>query len=303
MNLAAEAPTETGDPYFSRLGPRWEAAERCDPVVHGDAPGPLGDSALRAYAREGFHAFEQLISPEEAAELRAEGERLARDAEPGDSRLIIEPQSRLVRSIFQLHRSNRLVRKLCRDPRIVGPVRQILGSEVYIHQSRINFKPALGGKEFFWHSDFETWHMEDGMPRMRAVSLSLNLTENHEFNGPLMVIGGSHEVYIRCAGETPEDHYKHSLRRQEYGVPGEEALRQLVARGSGIHAPKGKPGSAVLFDCNTMHGSVGNLSPQPRINLFLVFNSVENPLVESFGGQPPRPEFLAEREVVPVSQW
>jgi len=140
------------------------------------------------------------------------------------------------------------------------------------------------------------------MPRMRAVSLSINLTENNEFNGPLMLVDGSHRKYIRCAGETPDDHFKASLRKQEYGVPSSDALRMLVEEGEGITAPKGGPGSATLFDCNTMHGSVANLSPYPRTNLFLVFNSVENRLVNPFGGKPPRPEFLGERDVVPLSE-
>jgi ectoine hydroxylase len=216
--------------------------------------------------------------------------------------VIVEPGSAVVRSLFRLHRTNDLFRELCKDPRIAGIARQILGSKVYIHQSRVNFKPAFSGKEFFWHSDFETWHVEDGMPRMRALSVSINLTENNEFNGPLMVVGGSHQTYIRCVGKTPDDHFKDSLRKQEYGVPCCDALEKLVESGTGIAAPKGAPGSATLFDCNTMHGSVGNLSPYPRTNFFVVFNSVDNSLVEPFGGKPPRPEFLGEREVIPVSE-
>ncbi len=65
----------------------------------------------------------------------------------------------------------------------------------------------------------------------------------------------------------------------------------------GIQAPKGLPGSVVFFDCNTMHGSNGNLSPTPRVNLFAVYNSVENPITEPFGDRPPRPEYLAERDI------
>jgi ectoine hydroxylase len=176
---------------------------------------------------------------------------------------------------------------------------QILASSVYVHQSRINYKPAFRGREFYWHSDFETWHVEDGMPRMRAVSVSLSLTENTEFNGPLMVVPQSHQWYVRCVGATPADHFKASLRKQLYGVPNREALEMLVSRG-GIQAPKGPPGSATFFESNLMHGSTGNLSPAPRINLFVVYNSVENAVTDPFGSQPPRPEFLAERRVVPI---
>lgn len=66
------------------------------------------------------------------------------------------------------------------------------GGDVYIHQSRINDKFGFKGSGFNWHSDLETWHSEDGMPRMRALSASLMLTDNNEFNGPLMLIPGSH---------------------------------------------------------------------------------------------------------------
>jgi ectoine hydroxylase len=52
----------------------------------------------------------------------------------------------------------------------------------------------------------------------------------------------------------------------------------------------------VFFDCNTMHGSNSNISPYPRANLFMVYNSVENRLQDPPGGLKPRPEFIAARE-------
>jgi len=292
----------TTDPYASRFESTWSAIDREDPVIWGEGKGPLSDQEVKSFAREGFLGKQQLVTADEANQLLAEARRLADAADPAADDVIIEPSNQAVRSLFRIHRTNDLFRSICKDSRIADVARQILGGEVYIHQSRINFKPAFSGKEFFWHSDFETWHIEDGMPRMRAVSFSINLTENNEFNGPLMVVGGSHELYIRCVGDTPDDHFKNSLRKQEYGVPSRDALQMLVERGSGISAPKGGPGSATIFDGNTMHGSVGNLSPYPRTNLFVVFNSVENTLVEPFGGKPPRPEFLGERDVVPVSE-
>src|SRR5690606_14002734 len=142
------------------------------------------------------------------------------------------------------------------------------------HQSRVNFKPAFVGKEFYWHSDFETWHVEDGLPRMRALSISINLTDSTDLNGPLMVIPGSRRSFVACVGETPENHYQESLRRQQYGVPDPRVLTELAQ--TGIVTAKGKAGSVVLFDCNAMHGSNSNITPFPRCSLFIVYNSVEN---------------------------
>jgi ectoine hydroxylase len=184
---------------------------------------------------------------------------------------------------------------LSRDARVLDVARQILDSEVYVHQSRVNLKPGFRGKEFYWHSDFETWHVEDGMPRMRALSVSIALTQNYPFNGPLMLIPGSHKTYVSCVGETPKDHYRQSLKKQEYGVPDKESLQRLADHG-GIVAPTGAAGSAVFFDCNLMHGSNSNISPYPRSNVFFVYNSMENTLGEPLHGLKPRPEYIAARE-------
>ena len=64
----------------------------------------------------------------------------------------------------------------------------------------------------------------------------------------------------------------------------------------GIAAPTGPAGSAVFFDCNTMHGSNGNITPYPRSNAFFVYNSVENTLQDPFCGLKPRPEHIATRQ-------
>lgn len=299
-------PQATADPYWSRSASTWAAVDRVDPVVWPaesitGKDSELSPEQLRDFDQNGYYHAPGLLSQTEASTLLAEANSLAEEAAhrptPG---VVLEPGSRCVRSLFRLHRTSDTFRALIKDPRLVDVARRLLGSEVYVHQSRINFKPAFDGKQFFWHSDFETWHVEDGMPRMRAVSVSISLTGNHEFNGPLIVIPGSHRKYIRCVGATPENHFEQSLKSQEYGVPSRDAMRELVQAG-GMTAPKGSPGSALFFECNLMHGSGGNLSPDPRTNLFVVYNSVENGMTDPFGEMPPRPEFLAEREVVPVS--
>lgn len=296
---------ERFDLYPSRVGGEAKILERKDPVLHGDpdaqAQGPLGPEELERFERDGFLFFRGFF-PEER--IRESCERLEQMVEERQDDLspevVREPDSDEIRSFFRVHESEPVFGRLARDRRLVGIAEQILGSRVYIHQSRVNRKPGFDGKEFYWHSDFETWHVEDGLPRMRAVSAAINLTENFPFNGPLMVIPGSHRYYVSCAGYTPEKHYLKSLRKQEYGVPRHEHLRWLVEQGGGIAAPTGPPGSVLLFECNVMHASAGNITPYPRSNLFFVFNSVENALEQPFSGQPPRPEHIGSRKAEPV---
>jgi len=288
------------DVYPSRLEDRVQLLERVDPVVYRDAgiAGPLTADELSTYEEEGFLVKPSLFSQSEISELSEALAAWIRSGElEGLEEVITEPGQGAVRSIFRVHQLHPLYDRLARDVRLLGAATQVLGSDAYIHQSRVNLKPGFSGKEFYWHSDFETWHAEDGMPRMRALSVSLALPKKFPFNGPLMVIPGSHRTYVACVGVTPEDHYKQSLKRQEYGVPDQDTLRTLTERG-GISAPTGEAGTAVFFDCNAMHGSNGNITPYPRNNVFFVFNSIENQLQEPFCGRAPRPEHIAARQRV-----
>lgn len=297
--------TEAPNIYQSRTGSEAAILGRPDPVVYtGCDPvqqDVLTPQQLSGYRRKGFMVLPKLFSSDEVALYMREGERLSQDEEIRKrEECIIERSGQEVRSVFRVHRLSALFQRLVADPRVANVARQILGSEVYIHQSRLNFKPGFGGGEFYWHSDFETWHIEDGMPRMRALSCSVLLTDNSEFNAPLMVIPGSHKYFISCVGETPAEHYKQSLKAQQYGVPDQISLKFLADQG-GIQTLKGAAGSVIFFDCNTMHGSSSNISPYPRSNLFFVYNSVDNGLDQPRSGMPPRPEFIASRsDVAPV---
>jgi ectoine hydroxylase len=269
-----------------------------DPYRSRVAAGPLDARQLRRFEHDGYLLVEDALAPGEVAVLQQELETMCRAyAETDDPIVVREPDSGDVRSIFMVHRASAVFRRLAAHPTIAAIARQLLADEVYVHQSRINLKPAFRGKEFYWHSDFETWHVEDGMPRMRAVSVSLPLSRNTPLNGPLMLVPGSHRHFVACVGATPEDNYKRSLRRQETGVPDDASLSALVELG-GIEAPLAQPGSLLLFDCNTMHGSGPNMTPTPRSNAFLVYNAVSNRVTAPFGGGRPRPEFVASRETI-----
>ena len=290
------------DWYPTRNKPFVSLERRSDPVVWSveTPPGPLSASDVERFRRDGYLLFPRLFSENEIRGFFAEVRRLKDDPSlRGRPEFILEPSDRELRSIFNIHRLGPAFQRLAADERLVSVIRQLIGSDVYVHQSRVNLKPGFVGKEFYWHSDFETWHAEDGMPRPRAVSCAISLTPNNEFNGALMVIPGSHTVFVSCAGQTPVDHYKTSLQRQQHGVPDRASLETLVER-FGIRSTAGPAGTLLVFDSNLMHGSNGNISPYPRSNIFLCYNSVENALVEPFSAAARRPDYVASRDVTPI---
>jgi len=296
---------QAGLDLYPTRGASEQILERSDRVVFGsrelESPYGLQPNQVDSYEKNGFLIFPDFFAPQEVDLFLNEFYRLGRAPEMQErEELIREPDGNVVRSIFNQHKFSDLFDRLSRDHRILDKVTQLLGSPAYIHHGRINIKPANKGKSFPWHSDFETWHAEDGLPNCRVVTGWIMLTSNNEFNGPLYLLPGSHKRFVSCAGKTPEENYKNSLRKQEYGVPSSGTLQKLVAE-SGVVGAYGPSGTLVFHEGNIMHGSPDNISPWPRINLMFVYNSIENgPVDKPFGAAKPRPEFLRCTDISPL---
>lgn len=291
------------DQYPSRRREDISPFPRNEPVIHGrdwqscrSSDGPLTTHQMESYEEKGFLWMERFFSQEWIEPFFKELKEIARSEKLRKRReVIMDTQGDEVKSVFAMHTLSKRFAEIFSHPDLLSVVQQLIGSDVYIHQSRINYKSGFQGSGFEWHSDFETWHTEDGMPRMRAVSASIMLTDNNPFNGPLMLIPGSHKLFVPCQGATPDNNWQQSLKTQKVGSPSEEIIGQL-AEENGIEAPTGPAGSLLLFECNTLHASNRNMSPWPRANLFCVYNSVENRLERPFSGKDPRPDFLGARE-------
>lgn len=292
--------TARTDSYPTRVSTE-DPIAREHPTVWGSAvDGPFDADALAEHERRGFTILEDLISAAEVDTFGAELTRLTSDTSlRSDERVITEKTSGEVRSIFEVQEFSEKIRALSSDPRLLDRARQLLGSEVYLHQTRVNYMPGFKGTGFYWHSDFETWHAEDGMPLPRAVSCSIALTPNFPYNGGLMVMPGSHRTFIPGVGVTPENNHASSLKEQTVGVPSEAAITRM-ADAHGIDQFTGPAGSALWFDSNIMHGSGNNITPFPRSNIFLVFNSVENTLEEPYAAPAPRPGYIGSRDFTPL---
>ena len=293
--------TSPHDPYPSRKVDTPRVIEREEPVVYGSADdGPLSQEQLDDFDRDGLLQIPDLFSDDEVRAMLDELERLKHENHIREADgTITDPDTGDVRSVFTVHDHSDLIAKMICDDRTAGAARQILGSEVYLHHTRVNDKPGFGGSGFDWHSDFETWHTEDGMPRMRCLSASILLTDNHSQNGPLLLIPGSQRSFIACVGATPERNWETSLKNQVAGVPDEDLIASMHTE-HGLHVGTAEAGAVIFFDCNTLHASNGNVTKDRRSNVFAVYNSLDNALVEPFEAPMRRPEFLGSREFTPL---
>mgnify|MGYP001595556568 CR=1 FL=1 len=202
--------------------------------------------------------------------------------------ITMEPESNTVRAISGFHKNMPVIE----TKELISIVSEILGGGFYVHQSRINYKKSLSGSGWSWHSDFETWHSQDGMPLMRCLTAMIPLTENVECNGSLMVIPKSHKLFYSCP-KGKNSGAKNEFADQKEGVPTNDAIKGFFDNSKDeIIMIKCSPGDLVLFDCNIMHVSTSNMSSKDRCNMFMVYNSVENLLIN-----PTRPEELGSSSI------
>jgi ectoine hydroxylase len=245
----------------------------------------LNQDQIAQFDREGYLFFPGLFTQEEIKTLTDEVPALYAQRRPENVR---EKGSDAVRTNFAAHLYSAPYARLARHPRMVEPIQQLFGEDVYMHQFKINGKMAFEGDVWQWHQDYGTWVNDDQMPEARAMNVAIFLDEVNEFNGPLMFIPGSHKQGVLPAG--------HDTSTTSYPLwtINNDAIGTLIDKG-GLVAPKGPAGSMILFHACLVHASGSNLSPWNRVSVFLSLCAVSNH-IRRFK----RPGYIAHRDFTPI---
>jgi len=264
---------------------------------------------LDFYADNGFVFLPDRFSEADVSAVKAELPALFAEDTP---RRVVE-KSGEVRSVYGSHTTNEILRRLSRHPKIVEPAMQIVDSQVYVYQFKINAKVAFSGDIWEWHQDYVFWLKEDSLPSARVTNAVIFLDEVNEFNGPLFLIPGSHKEGVINVdahdkpgpssvgeGQTGSDLHDLSWLSNltadlKYSL-GKNIVARLVSK-YGIVAPKGLKGSVLFFDSNLVHGSTNNISPFDRAIILVTFNSTANVPVLT---EKSRPDFLVSRDTKPI---
>jgi len=247
----------------------------------------LTPAQVAQFETDGYLFLPGLFTPAEMAVLNADVPRILALDRP---ELIKEKGTNAVRSAFFVQGYSEPFRRLSLHPRLLAPGAQLLGSDrLYMHQFKINAKAAFDGAVWQWHQDYATWAADDDMPAPLAMNVALFLAEANELNGPLMFIPGSHRRGKLAAG--------HDTATTSYPLwtIDNATITRLVEEG-GIVAPKGAPGSALLFHGNLVHASGSNLTPWSRWIVYLSLNRCDN-AIRRFK----RPGWIANRDFTPLA--
>jgi ectoine hydroxylase len=246
----------------------------------------LSSDQLATFAEDGFLVLPELFGATEVAAIHERLPALFAQRCPENFR---ELSRDVVRTAMGLHLRDALFAGLVRDARFVEPAMQLIGDpDLYVQQVKVNAKEAFAGEQWQWHYDFATHHHEDGVPLPLALNLHIFLDEVTEFNGPLIFVPGSHRD-----GPAPTSLDTASTSYPLWTVADDD-VRPLVERG-GLVAPKGPPGTVLIFGDTMVHGSSANMSPWPRRIFSLILNPVSNQQTSMR-----RPDHQHHRDFTPV---
>ena len=227
----------------------------------------LTNDQIAAYDRDGYIILRGLIDPAETALLQSDAEMLRTPRRGHPDANVIEKDGTSIRAAWAIEMDSAACAAAYRLPRVLEPVKQLLGEDVYLYQSRLNYKVAGKGDVFQWHQDYTSWYM-DGMPHgghRDMLTVLIMLDDTKTVNGPLRFIPGSHvEGMIDPVYDTWTTSYPLHI------VPDEKV--EDLSRQSGVVECTGPAGTVVIFCGNLVHGSTENKSDRDRRNLYFAYS-------------------------------
>ena len=173
-----------------------------------------------------------------------------------------------VRVIEPVHELDPRLDRLIDDPRIVDPMRDLVGAEeIALWTDKLNLKRPREGSGFGWHQDSPYWiHDSNHVDRLPNVLLAFDAAT--EANGCLRVIRGSH-----TSGCLP-------------GLGDGSQLEGFFTDPASFDASADVPmvvpaGSLVFFSPHAVHGSLRNRSDLPRRAMVLTYQPADCPTLKT----------------------
>jgi ectoine hydroxylase-related dioxygenase (phytanoyl-CoA dioxygenase family) len=213
------------------------------------------------YRREGWLLVEDMLSSGDLSELDGAIQTVA------DAALVDNNEAAYVefeqedtssrpalRRVLDPYARHEAFRAIAHDARIVDRVESLLGSDLDLHHSKLNFKPARVGSPVEWHQDLGYYpHTNDGV-----LAVLIYLDEATENNGCLQVMQRQHNSYL------------------DHAAPGATFVGRIMDESLGEMEPLPLParaGSAIFLHGLTPHASLPNESSSDRRTLIFAYRA------------------------------
>ena len=249
----------------------------------------LTQAQMEEYRTKGYVLVPGLLSGDEVDVL----EDAMRDLSTHDGPEVAREKSGKPHVIYGPHLLDERIGALARHPGLVGPSKELLGKDVFVHQSRVNAKQYLGAI-VDWHQDWGTYHRVDGVPRDEGLMISIFMDDIDTCNAPLMCLPGSHVhglVSEASINRNAEDTDRAAKWRYDISS---DTMKRLVDQ-HGMEPIVGPKGSVLFLQMAVVHGSTVNITPRRRTILYINVCTTDN-RGETFQ----RPEYLAARDFSPL---
>jgi hypothetical protein len=147
------------------------------------------------------------------------------------------------------------------DPLMTDLAADVVGPDVKFHHAKLNVKSGQGSRGFKWHQDIQGWPHTDYSP----VTIGVYIDGCRPEQGPLACVRGSHEGPLYSMYDRDGNFVVH-VRDEEMGFLDTAEIDYAT----------GGPGTVLLLNCRTVHGSAVNRSPQARPLLLTVYSSADS---------------------------
>jgi len=178
-----------------------------------------------------------------------------------------QPESTTARVIEPVHLLHPLLDRLVDDPRLVSPMRQIIGQpHLALWTAKLNLKRPRQGSGFGWHQDSPYW-MHDSQHVDLLPNVMLALDDQTVDNGCFEVIAGSHHQGMLPGSNNGTQLGGFFTDPQSFDEQARVALT-------------GPAGSLFFFSPHSVHGSQPNHSALPRRALILTYQPGDHRLLK-----------------------
>jgi ectoine hydroxylase len=261
----------------------------------------LQKAQIDFYRENGYLVINNLFDKSEIDTLQEDALKL--NNMRGVSNIILEANGD-VRSIFAPHTISYRYAQLYRQSRLVNPAKQLIGTDIYLYQYKLNNKKAFVGNWWEWHQDFPYWHLDDGVKLPEMISVMILLQDTTTIQGPLVFIPESHkhgivdfepkEHLLGLNSNTPLDLINSLTADIKYTIK-KKIIKDMIEK-CGFFEAIGLAGCCVFFHPNLFHASNVNISPYERNTAIITYNAVNNLPT----GEEMRPDYICARDFSPI---
>jgi ectoine hydroxylase-related dioxygenase (phytanoyl-CoA dioxygenase family) len=159
------------------------------------------------------------------------------------------PSVRRLKAPHEIHES---YSRIIRNQIIIDVVSELIGENIRLEHTKLNFKQAKGGEAIEWHQDWAFYpHTNDDL-----LEVGIFLDDCDHENGPLMIVPGSHK------GPVDDHHHNGNF----IGAVDPNKSNYDLSLAEPIIAPAG---SISLHHVRSLHGSRKNNSDKSRRVFFI----------------------------------